>query len=64
MLHKVNNTSVFFVLENDLIYRKKIDTNIALYVSQRICAFSAIFQNIFNIMHDVNKHSNFDRDYN
>ena len=64
VLNKSNNISLSFVRENDLIYRKKIDTDIAFYVLQRMCALFEILKNIFSMIHDVNDHFDFDRIYN
>ena len=63
VLNKFDNTSLLYVRKNDLIYRKKIDTNIAFYVSQRMCAFFEILKDIFSMIHDVNDHFDFDRTY-
>ena len=63
VLNKSNNISFLYVRENDLIYRKEIDTNIAFYVSQKMCAFYEIVKNIFSMIHDVNEHFDFDRTY-
>ena len=62
----LNNSSHFvllFIRENELIYRKETDTDITSFLSRRVCAFFAVLQDIFDIIHDFNDHSDFDKSY-
>ena len=58
-----SHTIFFFIRENELIYRKETDTDITSFLSRRICASFAVLQNIFDMIHDFNYHSDFDRNY-
>ena len=63
MINKSNNISLFYGREDDLIYRKEIDINITFYILKKMYPLFAVLKDIFDIIHDVNKHFDFDRIY-
>ena len=55
-----DDTNLFFVKINELIYRK--NSHNMFFISQRLCISKSFVKNILHIAHDVN-HTDFDRTY-
>ena len=63
MLSKDSN-KLSFLIENNILYRKKISDNCSSFVSKRMCVLDFMIKDILAMIHDeFNEHVEFDRIY-
>ena len=63
MLSKDSN-KLSFLIENNILYRKKISDNCSSFVFKRMCVFDFMIKDILAMTHDeFNEHVEFDRTY-
>ena len=57
-----DNTTIFFIKVDELIYRKKISDNASSFVSRRMCVSASFVNDILHMIHNED-HFEFDRTY-
>ena len=63
MLSK-NNNKLSFLIEDNILYRKKISDNCSSFVFRRMCVFDFMIKDILTMTHDeFNEYVEFDRTY-
>ena len=63
MLDKQND-KLSFLIEDSILYRKKISDDCSFFVFRRMCVFDFMIKNILAMIHDeFNEHAEFDRTY-
>ena len=61
---KNNDIKLLFLVDNNILYRRKMNNDCASFVLQRMCIFQFMIKDILIIIHDeFNEHTKFDRIY-
>ena len=64
MLRSENNSNLFFIIDEDILYRKKISDESILFILRRMCVSQFMIKKILTIVHDeFNEHTDFDHIY-
>lgn len=64
ILKNKSNVKLFFLIENNLLYKKEINDDVSFFLFKRICVSQSMIKNILIMIHNsANDYAKFDRIY-